>query len=80
METTKDQLNARQIDDGIADLMPCRWFEAFGTCIRYCETNKDLMRCDLCRKRGLPIGSGVEESACKQIVGSRFKRAGCHWP
>ena len=80
METIKDQLNARQIDDVIADLMPYRWFEAFATCIRYCETNKDLMRCDLCRKRRLLIGSGVVESAGKQIVGRRFKRAGCHWP
>ena len=37
------------------------------------------MRCDLCRTLGLPVGSGVVESACKQIVGSRFKGAGRHW-
>ena len=37
------------------------------------------MRYDRYRKRGLPVGSGVVESACKQIVGSRFKRAGCRW-
>ena len=47
--------------------------------IRYCEVNADRMRCDLYRKRGLPVGSGTMESACKQIVGSRFKRAGCRW-
>ena len=34
------------------------------------------MRYDVCRKRGMPVGSGVVESACKRIVGSRFKRAG----
>ena len=27
--------------------------------------------------RGLPVGSGVVESACKHIVGNRFKGAGC---
>ena len=31
------------------------------------------------RKRGLLIGSGVVKSACKQIVGNRFKKAGCRW-
>ena len=48
-------------------------------CLRYYEANADRMRYDLCRKLGLPVGSGVVESACKQIVSSRFKRAGCHW-
>ena len=37
------------------------------------------MSCDLYRKLGLPIRSGVVENACKQIVGSRFKRAGRRW-
>ena len=40
---------------------------------------RDRMRYDLCRKLGLSVGSGVVESACKQIGGSRFKQAGCHW-
>ena len=31
------------------------------------------------RKGGLPVGSGVVESVCKQIVGSRFKGAECRW-
>ena len=37
------------------------------------------MRCDLYRKRELPVGSGVVESACKQTVGNRFKGAGRRW-
>ena len=49
------------------------------TFIRYCKTNRDRMHYDLYRKLGLPVGSGAVESACKQIVSSRFKRAGCHW-
>ena len=39
----------------------------------------DRMRCDLCRKRGLPVGAGIVESACERIVGNRFKRAGRRW-
>ena len=69
----------RQIDDVIADLRPHRRLEAVAACIRTYGTNRDRMRCDLCRKRGLPVGAGVVESACKQIVGSRFKGAGRRW-
>ena len=56
-----------------------RRFEAVSACIRTCEANMDRMRCDLYRRRELPVGSGIVESACKRIVGSRLKRAGCHW-
>jgi hypothetical protein len=31
------------------------------------------------RSQGYFIGSGVIESACKHIVGERFKRAGMRW-
>ena len=31
------------------------------------------------RRRGLPIGSGSVESACKNIVGARCKQAGMRW-
>ena len=79
MKTIKDQLNAGRVDDVIADLEPHRRLEAVATCIRTYGTNRDRMRYDLCRKRGLPVGSGVVESACKQIVGSRFKGAGRRW-
>ncbi len=37
------------------------------------------MRCGLCRTRGLPVGSGIVESACRRIVGSRLKGAGRCW-
>ena len=40
-----------------------------------CEANADRMSCDLCRKRGLPVGSGVVENACKYIVGIRWSKA-----
>ena len=78
MKTIKNQLDAGRVDDVIADMEPHRRLEAVATFIRTCRPNRDRMRCDLYRKLGLPIGSGVVESACKQIVGSRFKRAG-YW-
>jgi hypothetical protein len=31
------------------------------------------------RRRGLPIGSGVTEAACKTIIGYRFKQSGMRW-
>ena len=51
--------------------------QAVAVGIDYFDANKDRMRCDLCRKRGLPVGFGIVESVCKQIVRSRFKEAGC---
>ena len=80
MERIKAQLNGGRVDLVIAGLKPHRdRDEAVEACVRYMEANKDRMRYDIYRKRGLPVGSGVVESACKRIVGSRFKRAGCRW-
>ena len=77
MERIKAQLNGGRVDLAVAGLKPHRHRDE--ACVRYMEANKDRMRCDACRKRGLPVGSGVVESACKGIVRSRFKRAGCRW-
>ena len=37
--------------------------EAVATCIDYFTANKDRMRYDRCRDRGLPVDSGAVESA-----------------
>ncbi len=80
MERIKAQLNGGRVGPAVAEPEPHRHRdEAVEDCVRCMEANKDRMRCDACRKRGLPVGSGVAESACKRIVGSRFKRAGCRW-
>ena len=74
----KEQMNAGQGAQVIVALkLRSRQPEAVAVCIDYCEVNADRMRCDLCRKRGLPVGAGVVESACKHIVGNRFKESGC---
>ena len=76
----KEQLNAGQAPRVIAGPEPHRdRDEAISVCIGCFKANKDRMRCDRCRERGLPVGSGVVESTCKQIAGNRFRRSGCRW-
>ena len=79
MDWIRKQLDARRVKRVVAALKRHRRFEAVAACIRTCEANMDRMRCDLYRRRELPVGSGIVESACKRIVGSRLKGAGCHW-
>ena len=47
--------------------------------IGYFKTNRDRMRYLEFRKKGYFIGSGVVESSCKHLVGSRLKQAGMKW-
>ena len=75
MERIRTQLNSGRVDLPIADPEPhCGRDKAVAARVGCFEANRDRMRRDLLRERGLPVGSGVVESACKQIVGSRFKR------
>jgi hypothetical protein len=45
----------------------------------YFEKNRERMRYDKFRKRGLFIGSGVVEAGCKSVIGKRLKQSGMHW-
>ena len=47
--------------------------------IGYFETNRQRMRYGYFRRRGYFIGSGVTESSCRHLVGTRLKQAGMHW-
>lgn len=47
--------------------------------IKYFQRGKDRMRYADLRDRGLPIGSGVVEAACKTLVTQRLKRSGMSW-
>ena len=47
--------------------------------INYFTTNKQCMDYPLYRHLGLPIGSGVIESACKNVVAKRVKQSGMSW-
>lgn len=47
--------------------------------IRYLSSHRDKMRYAEFRERGLPIGSGPVEAACKTVVNGRLKRSGMRW-
>jgi len=47
--------------------------------ITYLEKNNDRMRYRKMRHKGLPIGSGVTESACKTLVNMRANGSGQRW-
>jgi len=46
---------------------------------RYLRGHSPWMRYEHYRRRGLPIGSGVTEAACKTVFAERLKRSGMTW-
>lgn len=51
----------------------------FWKAYRYLRRHRRLMDYQGYRRRGLPIGSGVTEAACKTVFTQRFKRSGRRW-
>jgi hypothetical protein len=49
------------------------------TALGYFENNAPRMRYHWVRSRGLFVGSGAVESACKAVIGQRLKLSGMHW-
>ena len=47
--------------------------------LKYIRNNKDRMRYATLRAAGLPVGSGVTESAARTLVGQRAKGCGRRW-
>ena len=47
--------------------------------IGYLQNNRRYMRYDECLRKGLPIGSGVVEGACRHLVKDRMELTGMHW-
>jgi len=77
LEQIKTQLLNGAVETVIAELTPHRQQgDAIARCIDDYAANKDRMRYDDYRARGLQIGSGQIESRCKTLVASRFKNSG----
>jgi hypothetical protein len=51
----------------------------FDEAVNYLKKYTPHMGYASARRRGLPIGSGVTEAACKTIFGCRFKQSGMRW-
>jgi hypothetical protein len=51
----------------------------FWKAYRYLRRHRRWMNYRGYRQRGLPIGSGVTEAACKTVFTQRFKRSGMRW-
>jgi len=47
--------------------------------VGYLETNKERMRYNKFRERGLFVGSGVIEAGCRHVIGLRLKQSGMEW-
>jgi hypothetical protein len=53
--------------------------EEYWKAYRYLRRHRRWMDYADYRRRGLPIGSGVTEAACKTVFTQRFKRSGMRW-
>ncbi|MEW6296424.1 MAG: ISKra4 family transposase [Thermodesulfobacteriota bacterium] len=53
--------------------------QTLDTELQYFRRNADKMRYALYRAAGLPIGSGVTEAGCKELIKARFCRSGMRW-
>jgi hypothetical protein len=49
------------------------------TALRYFRKHRHKMRYADLKSRGLPVGSGVVEAACKTLVAQRMKQSGMRW-
>jgi hypothetical protein len=47
--------------------------------IGYLERNRKHMRYEICLARGYPIGSGVIEGACRNLINDRLGLTGMSW-
>jgi hypothetical protein len=79
-------LDADSPDAAIAELMQCLPFTtteeqlaSLDDVVGYYRSNQHRMRYRTFRQRGLPVGSGIVESAHRHVLQTRMKRAGQRW-
>ncbi len=74
-----DELDDGCLDDVLAILRSHADCSAATQCADYIENNRARMQYADFRARGLCVSSGIVESACKAVLGTRLKRSGMHW-
>ena len=47
--------------------------------LKYLQRNRSRMNYFELQQNMLPIGSGVVEAACKNLIGARMKKSGMRW-
>ena len=47
--------------------------------LKYLQSNRNKMNYFELKQNKLPIGSGVVEAACKNLIGARMKKSGMRW-
>lgn len=79
-------IEANSPDAAIRELLDCLPFTttddeltALDSLVRYYRNNEKRMRYTEFREAGLPIGSGIVESAHKHVLQARMKQAGQRW-
>ena len=76
----RDDLEAGRIDTILDKLEPfvekCK--EA-NSCRNYLTKNRKRLNYPYFRKLGLCTSSGIVESGCRHVIGSRVKQSGMHW-
>jgi hypothetical protein len=68
----------KELPDGTPRRTKARHREV-ATAIAYFTTNAARMRYGAFRAQGLPVGSGVVEGGCQNVLHTRLKRPGAHW-
>jgi len=61
------------------DGLPAAARDALAKVYAYLARHRDHLDYDRCKELGLPLGSGMVESACKWLIQQRFKGVGRRW-
>ena len=79
LKRMKAMLKSGQIAYVLSELALHDSHEDVAKCIRHYNANLDRMRNHEYAERGLPLGPGLIEGSCKNVVPDRPKRGGSCW-
>ena len=77
IDSLEEMIIQKRMENNIIEQMDD--FIKLQTEMNYFKTNKNRMKYRYFREKGYPIGSGIIEAACKQLVQLRLKRNGMKW-